>query len=338
MIWLIISGAMAYNWGVGIPGNTGTYHIVVADFASAEENDIELGAQAWLAGSGRVLRGADFEWVRGSDDTNGGARCNFNNEVYMQDQSYFDAHGWSGDIARTTTCDDTDIIFNSDKTWCTNTPSGCTSGYSMRAVAAHEFGHRIGFQHEDDNIATMNHLYPNGGDIGKGWYYDINEDDYVGLCDHKSDSSTGANLGLSRWKWVPDSYDGMADDDEKAEEVWVSPDRSFDRSSDTWIGATPNDILAVNTGTTTEHPLVKWVLVTAPYCGVGSTEYQIGTVTPGLSANLPFAIGPSSWALADTVPTGDYYLCAWIDAGQTISETNEGDNSVASEWKVTVVP
>lgn len=323
----LISVAFAYNWDAG-PASPINYHLVVSDFTAAEEADIVAAFEGWEAGTGEVMRGADMVINRDTDDASGGL-CNLTNEVFMKDQAFFDAHGWSADAHMNGCLGSFDIIFNSSVTWCTSRDSACTSGESIGQAALHEMGHWIGFGEEDDNIATMNGVYPAGGDLGDtDWR--VNEDDYVGLVAHRSDSSTGNNLMVARY-----NYDGGGN----SHEVWDVSEGTwtFDRSSDSWSTDSPDDIFAVMEGTSSSlSPGMDWRLSSNTTCSTG--DYLIGTRTPSLSSNTPYLVGPNAWSLADTVATGDYYLCVIIDPGTSISETSEADNSVVSEIQVEVIP
>jgi len=201
-VLLLLRTALAYEWGVGIPGNTGNYSIVVADFTALEAEAIQDGASAWNAGPSELLRGADFTWNRGEDDTNGGSANNWKNEVYARDDAWFDAHGKDADTVAFVRIgfNDRDIVFrrSANFAWCTDSVTDCPAGtISIGQVSAHEFGHRIGFNHENDTIALMNSSYPGGGDLGRDNNYRINEDDFVGLKDRKTGTSTGTNLLLT---------------------------------------------------------------------------------------------------------------------------------------------
>lgn len=322
--------ALAYNWGVGIPGATGSYRIETGSFSAAQEDEIDLGAAAWNAGSSEILRGADFTWSRGTDVATA-SLDNCRNEVYMRDGSWFDSHGWSGYLAYTSThvfCPDTDIIFNSSYSWCTERPTNCDTGVSIGQTAAHEFGHRIGFQHEDDNVALMNYSYPNGGDLG-GAKFRINEDDYVGLVDHKTDSSTGLDLLLNRFGFDAGSSDP---DDSHSWEVWDDDAGTyiFDKSDDDFPGVDPAPIQAIIEGTSTASPVIEWRLSADSACFSG-TEYAIGTRTPTIGSNVPYEVGPTAWNMTGSAPNGNYYLCARIDSNTAITETSETDNTVRSD-------
>lgn len=329
MIALVLAApALAWDWDGG-PGSTINYHLVPSDFTLAEETAVETAFEAWNAGTGEILRGADMQITRDTDDA-GGAVCNLKNEVFMGDQTYFDNHGWPG-IARYQPCAGShDIVFNSDNTWCTTLDSDCTSGDSIGQAAVHEMGHWVGFGHEDDNLATMNSVYPAGGDLGDTAYR-IHEDDYDGLIANRPHASTGNNLMVAKY-----TYDGAG----SSHEIWNSSEGTwtFDRSSDTWTGGdSPDPIQVVINGTATSlSPLVEWRLSSNTICS--TSDYLIGSRTPSVSTNTPYQVGPTSWTLADTVPTGFYYLCVTVDSNTAITETSEADNDVVSDKQVQVVP
>ena len=327
--------ARAYNWNIGPAGPTGAYRVETGSFSSAQETEIDLGAAAWNAGSSEILRGANFHWSRAANVATG-ALGNFRNEVYMRDQAWFDDHNWGDPVARTQpSLGDTDIIFNAGYTWCTGRPSNCGDDFSIGQVAAHEFGHRIGFGHEDDNIALMNWSYPNGGDLGAASYR-INEDDYVGLVDHKTDSSTGVNLMLSRYMFVPGTDPNTYD--ASSHEVWNNGDRVFDVSLDDFAGTPPEPILAITESTSVVSPGIEWRLSSDTACFSGP-DYLIGTRTPTLGANVPSSVTPLDWHFSGgTLPSGAYYLCARINPNGAITEVVGGgtDNTVRSESLVQV--
>lgn len=325
---LLVVSTYAYDWGGG-PASPINWHMVPSDFTPAEEAAVAAAFEAWDAGSGEVIRGASMDINRDTDRTSGGL-CNLKNEVFMKDQDFFDAHGWSADIAALSPClGSYDIVFNSDISWCTSAPSACGSGFSIGQTAVHEMGHWVGFLHFNEGIATMNDDYPAGGDLGDTTWR-IHEDDYVGLVDHRPGSSTGNNFMVARY-----DYAGGG----SSNEVWDASDGpwEFSRGSDTWPDERPDEILAVLEGTSNNlSPTVQWLLSANTNCT--TLDYLIGSRTPTLTSNTAYSIGPNAWNLADTVPTGNYYLCVIIDAGSSFSETSEADNTVISEVQVEVIP
>ncbi len=334
---LMTDTAVAYRWGIGPPGPNFNYHVCTDDFTSAEESEIELGANAWDAGADEILRGANVNVWRDSDRTiASGQTCSSGNgfdEVYARPEAWLSQHFCGNALACTLPglpFPDTDIIFNDSLPFCTETPShpDCDGEFSIGQTMVHEIGHKIGFIHENDNIATMNENYPSGGDINRTKYR-IHEDDSVGLQAHKGDSSTGRNLMIQRF-----GYDG----DGEADETWVS-NSTYDKSSSVWSqGGAPEFVQAIIEGTSTQSPLIQWrvEVSTSAECwdGIG-TEYVVGSRTPTIGPNIPYEVSPTLWNFTN-VPVGTYKLCAMIDADDAITETAEGDNKMRGEMIVTV--
>ncbi|MEQ1502149.1 MAG: matrixin family metalloprotease [Myxococcota bacterium] len=338
-VWLATLEAEAFDY-LGGPCFTPTdYRLEPTAFTANQTAQIELGAAAWNAGVGHAIRGATFQITRGADVTSG-AGGNFRNEVYEKNTAWFLSHGGSNTtLAANVSLPlvDVDIVFNSDVTWCNDTPSACASGDSIGQVTAHEFGHRMGFNHEDDNIAIMNSFYPDGGDMSNVKYR-INEDDSVGLQAACPGPSTGVNLMLSKFGFT---YNGTS------EELWDNTTASwiYDLSDAVFRGAptapgVPPAILAIIEGTSPVNTTIEWrvELASGAACfdGVG-TEYVVGTLTPGLAVNLPFTVAPSAWNFTG-VPGGTYRLCAKINPSGSVTETSMLDNNVRSEAYLWVQP
>lgn len=339
------------------PTHSMTYRINTNDFSSAEADEIEAAAEAWNAGSGEVLRGADWEYVRGADLTVDGTIGDGVNNVRMKSDTWFDDHGLSGlgayaaVLVDDTACEDieeVDITFNSVLTYGTALPSQTTGPVSIGQLAGHEWGHGLGLGHQYDVQAIMDSARPHGGDIA-ATKYRIHEVDFVGLRALYTDSSTGTNLMLSRyWWWTagsPDNSDEAWSDD--GTPSWAAVDRFT-----VWEGC-PGETLAVGgpldgpspvygvitqeSGAGTVTAKVEWRLDPGSVCFVG-TEYVLGTRSPGMVVNTPFQISPSGgYSIPSNTPLGDYHLCAMIDSDFDVAETSESDNIVRSEKVFEVV-
>ncbi|MEQ1508275.1 MAG: hypothetical protein ABMB14_38950 [Myxococcota bacterium] len=330
--WLLPAvDALAFDVGFPPPGITEQYRMEPGGFTATEQTQIDSAAAAWSAGPGDVLRGAYWHWTRGADVTTG-ATANFRDEVYERSHTWFLDRGIgtaAAAVTWVTPAVDEDIATNAYYVWCTDTPSSCTSGTSLGQTMVHEFGHRMNFFHENDYIATMNINVPSGGDISNTKYR-INEDDSAGLQWLSPHSSTGINLMLSKFGYT---YLG------NSEELWDGATWHYYKSTASFSD-TPTDILALIEGTSGAAPTIEWRVALASdaacFDGVG-TEYTVGTLTPFLAVNVPFAVSPSGWNFAG-VPTGTYRLCAKINPSGAISETSTVDNNVRSETYLLVEP
>ena len=315
-------------------GSSQFYFLNVSDFTAAQTIEITEAANAWKAGSGEILRGADWAWARvdvqvDGDNTDG------NNNVRMKSDAWFQTYFGSQPLAITVRqksgCDtvEVNLSFREGVNWTVDLPSNAASSErSIGQVAVHEFGHMLGLQHFGAVEASMNSKYPAGGDIAEVGYR-IHEDDYTGLVDAKADASTGKTLMLSRFRQTATG---------ESWEVWTDENLSeegldWDGCPGTTIYANdgPTEILALINGTSAVSPVIEWTLDSGATCFAG-TEYSLGTATPTIAANTPFAVSPDGgYAIPNNTPAGFYRLCAKIDVDDLISESSEVDNVVRSD-------
>lgn len=314
-------------------GSQLTYHIDNSDFSADGIDQIVLGADSWDAGAGRINRGADWDFVRGSDETSP-TQGNTKNEVYKISNAGFTLINHADDVAimlhSHIGCGrkDADIWVNSGETYTAAFPSATTTSYySIGSVVQHEFGHVLGLDHDDGgstaNLAVM-FSRGVGQDMGDA-YYRLNEDDYVGLIAGKSDSSTGLNLTLQRfWNNGDVPYESWEDVVDVHEGDWQAC------PGDT-ISSGPHAIGAIITGTSAASPLIQWKLSADGACFSGQ-EYLVGTRTPTISSNETYLVTPNGgYVIPSNTPPGEYYLCAKIDADEVIAETYGSDNIVRSD-------
>lgn len=360
--FLALTEPFAHAWeqavdaGSGLPIAWGavtqaTYRINANDFTSGERAAIEDGADAWHGGGTTVIRGVDWQFVRGADTTSDGTHGNGVNNVRMRPDSEVEseANNGSDDALAVThldlTCwpgagcgiDGFDISFSDTATWSDDVPNNDAGDErSIGQVAMHEFGHAAGLDHEAYGttaiVATMNAAYPNGGDTSG--LYRISEDDYVGMAVLHPGVSTGKNLMLSRF-----SNERTAA--HQSEEVWTAANSSDVESTNTWCTNpggyiygpnTPSMLTILMTGTSGSVTAnVKWRLHQSGSCDDGD-EYTVDSRTFTIGVNEPFRPQYADWYLPSTIPTGDYQLCAIIDAADTVAETVEwADNDAYSE-------
>jgi len=317
-------------------GNAREYRINTNDFTLAQVLEIKDAAHAWDAGAGLIVRGADWDWYP-NDVLFDGTLGNGNNNVRKKSAQWFEDQGYGTKVAITrrwqSGCDtvEADITFNLLYTFNTDLPStetGPVDDFSIGQVTIHEFGHALGFRHENAFEATMNEDYPGGGDIAGSWYR-IHENDYVGLVHAKGDSSTGKTLMLSKFIATALGDVGEAWTDDGAVEsgrVWTGcPGDNISQATG------PREILALIVGTPTVTPKIEWALDPGGVCFSG-TEYSLGTRNPTISANTPYAVQPNGgYAIPNNTPVGDYHLCAKINSDGAIAESSSTDNIVRSE-------
>lgn len=340
IVIVVASTAWAYTWdSVEAPtGNTMTIQLCESNFTAAQVTQIFTAANAWRSGTGELIRGANWTYVRGVDRTAGSCTVGNNyNEIMMRDSTWFANHGATAALAVTynyavSVSSEVDFVFNSTYTWVNDFPSRVSPGsYSIGQVALHEFGHGLGFNHQDVFIATMNGAYPNGGELAGN--YRPNEDDYVGIRTERPHTSTGVNLLLNKF---------VENTPPNSKEVWNSnlgpfanPWQVCDYLVDPTLDG-PEAIYAIiheTSGTVT--PEVRWKLSADTTCFSG-LEYTVGTRFPGLTSNTPYLIQPNSYDFRG-VPAGPYYVCARIDPGALVTETSESDNDLRSEVTLEVI-
>lgn len=66
-------------------------------------------------------------------------------------------------------------------------------------------------------------------------------------------------------------------------------------------------------------------------------QFEVLTLT--MSMNNPTYENPFDWTVpsSGSISPGDYKICAVIDLGAAVTETSEGDNSIASDATVEVL-
>ena len=320
-------------------GNSQTYHILTSDFTAGEITDIEAGADTWDAGGSEINRGADWDYVRGSDIGSWGM-SNYRFDVATESTTWFfttmglPAGTVAVEVMGTSGCTriQSDILFLDTVAWNTSMPSG-TNSTSIGQTAAHEFGHDFGLDHDDNELALMNGQYPNSGDPGDGTFR-LHEDDYDALTTFKSDASTGENFLLTRFR-----SDGTA----KSREVWTddaNPSGAAGESGRDWVQAAgtcipsnpPNDIYVDTNSTTASIASVeiRWTLSSDTICGDGD-DIEIDENSYTLVQNTTSATVAPTWCIPGGTLADWYWICAEVDSNHEVSETSSADNFVRSE-------
>lgn len=332
-----------------LAGSSAHYALRSGAFTTAQQTALIDADTAWSAGSGDLVRGASWHFLKDADE----ADFTFgdgDNTVSMQSTTWWTSQGLpSNFLAATfdqfTSCayGETDIAFNAGFTWTTSLPGAAAAGtISVGQVFEHELGHWFGADHEQDFMTLMNGTYPNGGDLSAAMR--LHEDEADLLRDIKSGASTGQNLAIGKFE---DTGTGTS------AKGWTNTDMaSWDVDAFTAdIQVCPGDEIAgslrpaavyvnmIGTGTASSVPL-KWFFkpVGGNPCGQ-SGNVQFETLTLTMTMDNPSYENPFDWTVpgSASITAGDYKICAVIDLAGAVTETSEGDNSMASEATVEVL-
>lgn len=316
------------------PGNSLTYHLISGKFTAAEIDAIDDAHAAWRAGAQQLNRGADWRFVRGATEPAGSLDVTDNQyHVSRLSDSWLAGKGVSANAIAVAFRDygawpncgvrGGDIVFRASESWSTTLPNSTPADeLSIGQVAIHEFGHIIGFDHDNGDLQVMNAAYPAGGDISGE--YRISEDDYVGLEANYPDSSTGKNFMLSKFR----STGGG-----NAVESWTGS-TVFTSASDVLTALeAPEALTLILTGTTSALVVkVTWYLRPASFATCGdASSIEVGSAFPNLGVNTTFSRNLSTWQIPAGTPADTYRVCAAIDSDSSYSETREDDNMVVSD-------
>jgi len=172
----------------------------------------------------------------------------------------------------------------------------------------------------------------------------LHEDEADLLRDNKSDASTGQNLAIGKFKstGTGTSTEGWTLSDMASWDVDVFTADIQVCPGDEVAGASrpaPVYVNMIGTGTASSIPL-RWFFkpVGGNPCGQsGNVQFEVLTLT--MSMNNPTYENPFDWTVpsSGSISPGDYKICAVIDLGAAVTETSEGDNSIASDATVEVL-
>lgn len=338
--------------GAAPDGTSWTYRIKVGDFTSAEIAAIETGAAMWTAGTSSIMRGAQWEWVRGADITTG-AILNTKREVYKKSSLWLDQHGavdaddeggilGLAVVTGTCTRPEADVILNADLLSGGSSPrmfkmvrpgAGNSSDYSLPQVVAHEFGHVFGLDHQEGFSSIMNPVYDG---IESGAALRMGEDEYLALRTMKSASSTGTNLLISKYSFDATALTGkpqvLVGLNCGGFQYYVNDGVCESELDRTWHA------LALTHSTSTVTGVdVAWFASPDADCDDVGDNIEIGR-NSGLSLGVgaPFDVRADSITMPST--PGTYWICIKIDPDDEITETSENDNVVRIMSPFTVYP
>lgn len=212
-----------------------------------------------------------------------------------------------------------DIVFNRNHPWENSVQNQVPSYYVYNStlVAVHEHGHALGLDHENDQPATMNGNYPNGGPIGNPGYIHPHADDARGDRALYGTSATQRDVASFAFRMlVPfdPEYPG-------ASEPIPSPGYA---SRNTTI---PVQFAVENRGTTSQSSVPVYFYLTSSRNSVTTSSTFLGSTT--LNLNSGASVTPTVWlTIPSWAPAGYQYIGWIIDPTNAIVESDEQNNGV----------
>jgi hypothetical protein len=297
-------------------GSRADMYISTTSFPAGSAWDGDLQNAMWHWNN---VKGSGFNFYVGRDTDGTHNSSNGRNEIYFDVSetgtgstlavTHVRSHcywffGWNYGI------DETDIAFNTSKSWNTGgfSYSNLGSPFSFEGVALHELGHALGLNHEDRWMATMNSIYPNSGPLGYYKEFDPNADDRVGARSLYPDRTTEIDIAGSALKRTGSGTSGLISSPlSAARGTYATVDFTFSNLStsnqtfDVGFYLSGNDV--ISTADT---------LLGMNYGAWGSSGF---TGTFSRTLYIPTWIAP-----------GTYYLGFLLDPNNAIGETNEGNN------------
>lgn len=215
-----------------------------------------------------------------------------------------------------------DVLFNPAFTWVNSvnpsSPTNPWSPYNSTLVGIHELGHAFGLDHEDDEMATMNSVYPNSGTLGQ-------HNDIVPHSDDVHGNRAGyGTLGSSRDLYGSTYYRTTAGNSR-----FIPAPTLMNRATPTSFRFSMG-----NRGTTNESSVgVNFYFSTDR--NITSSDYFVG------SAGFSMDQGSTTTRWVDitvdsSIPAGDYYFGWIVDPANNIGESDEGNNAVALMSRTTL--
>ncbi|HEX6098853.1 MAG TPA: PKD domain-containing protein [Thermoanaerobaculia bacterium] len=207
-----------------------------------------------------------------------------------------------------------DIAFNPNYTWDTsiNPVAPQDSPYNSTLVGIHEHGHGMGLGHEDDQLATMNSYYPNGGVIGTRNDVHPHADDARGDRALYGTASTQRDLAAFAYRVYPGS---------PGDSLNLPAPASSNRN------ASLSFQFAIENRGTTDQSAVPVYFYLSSTRNVTTASTFIGSATFNLNSGA--TITPTAYVtIPATAPTGYQYLGWIIDPLNSVTESDEGNNGV----------
>jgi hypothetical protein len=218
-----------------------------------------------------------------------------------------------------------DVYFNTNYSWTTQTSNELKTAitpywsngkkvFNFESVAIHEFGHALGFNHENRIFSNMNSHYPNGGPQGR--VQGVHMEDTQGLI--YLYGTAGQRLDVASF--------GVSVTNNSSNQSVDTPLNSFSTAYVAPGGSLKMRFGVQNTGNVpASNVQVHWYLSTNNYVSTGDIKLPAYTSYSTLS----------TWGqheVTNTIPsnlaTGTYYLGFIVDPYNTITEADENNNSM----------
>jgi hypothetical protein len=227
---------------------------------------------------------------------------------------------------------DADVRFNADVAWDPGLnvdPFGFGPPFSFRGVARHEFGHALGLCHEDGqgNVVVMNSIYTAGGVLPANPHWD----DRAAVRSLYGGAGTERELIPYMWKKTTNGQVGCGSSS-STNAVPVSNitthalpggtatlEFSFENAGNLDSGNFNIDfLLSTNSTITTADTLV------ARNLGASASAHSRGTFTQ--TVTIPAG-----------TPLGTFFMGICLDTGNSVGESNEGNNCALAPGTLQVV-
>ncbi len=207
-----------------------------------------------------------------------------------------------------------DIAFNPNKTWDTsiNPVAPQDSPFSSTIVGIHEHGHGMGLAHEDDQLATMNSYYPDGGVIGTRNDAHPHADDARGDRALYGTASTQRDLAAFAYRVYPGS---------PGDSLNIVAPASSDRNT------TLSFPFSIENRGTTNQTAVPVYFYLSSTRNVTTASTFIGSASFNLNSGAAIT-STASVTIPATAATGSQYLGWIIDPLNGVTESDEGNNGV----------
>jgi hypothetical protein len=226
-------------------------------------------------------------------------------------------------FSRRGTIQESDIMFNPAYTWSTELnpwtrPNSYQGYYNLPLVGIHEFGHGFGLKHEDARMATLNSYYPNSGVLGDGNEIHPHADDVWGDRAGYGTCCTAHDVAASAYERTGSGVSNL-----------IQPPSTAFRGAPTSFRFTISNRGTANQGAVrVEFYLSTDRTVTPADVYLGAANYSLNAGFEGTyyaTVTLPAGLTP-----------GSYYIGWIVDPWGSISESNEGNNTVVFEQPTNV--